>query len=182
MPDLNSQQSANTNARSLLVEWANQQDHWVRMIVSDVLSTRQQASEKKIEEAFAVCLSEKDLSEEPLTPVPKLALDQETQEEGQALRLVSLSRVKHVNRLAPDQEIAFNPSMTLLYGENATGKSGYVRILKSIAAVRSAEDVLPDINSASAPLPPEAELTFSLNGKAQTISWAGETGMRPFTR
>ncbi len=182
MPNPADVTKASTNARTLIVGWANEQDNWVRSIVHEVLATRQEASEEALDEAFATCLSEKDLSDKPLTPTPALSLDQESQEKSQSLRLVSLKGVKNVNRLATDQEITFNPSMTVLYGENATGKSGYVRILKKVAAVRSAEEVLPDIHATSTPKPPQAALTFTLNGEAETVTWNGQAGVRPFTR
>ena len=35
--------------------------------------------------------------------------------------------------------------LTVLLGENASGKTGYVRVLKSIAAVRGSEPVLSNV-------------------------------------
>jgi hypothetical protein len=47
------------------------------------------------------------------------------------------------------QEIAFNDRMTVVYGENASGKTEYARVLKQAAGVRSAARVLPDVYTSS---------------------------------
>lgn len=51
-----------TTAREVLVTWANHEEHWVRSLVREVLTTRQPASDEALDEAYATCLSEKDLS------------------------------------------------------------------------------------------------------------------------
>jgi len=90
---------------------------------------------------------------------------------------------ENVNALAPDQEIEFNPRMTVLFGENASGKTGNVRILKAVAAVRIAEPILPDIRSASAVSTPRAVLGFRLGAEDQPpLDWSGERGLDPLTR
>ncbi|MDP1949424.1 MAG: AAA family ATPase [Nitrospirota bacterium] len=181
MSDQQSTEKQNT-AREILVSWANSQENWVRSIVREVLTTHQPASDETIEEAYRTCLSEKGLSNAPVTVSPKLGLDTEDDETGEALRLTILKKVENVNRLAPGQQISFNDRLTILYGENATGKSGYVRILKRAAAVRSAEDVLPDIHATMTPGPPTAIIEYTLNGIANSVTWMGQTGLRPFTR
>ena len=56
---------------------------------------------------------------------------------------------RNVNRLVDGQEIAFNDRMTVVYGENASGKTEYARVLKQAAGVRSAARVLPDVYTSS---------------------------------
>lgn len=170
------------SARELLVEWANGQENWVRRIAREVLSTRQPPSDEAIDEAYALCLSEKDLIDEPVVAEPILELGAAEDEKGESLRLVALKGVENVNRLAQGQEIQFNQRLTILYGENATGKSGYVRILKRVAAVRSAEPVLADIHATSTPGPPTARLEYALGSDAASAKWMGQAGIRPFTR
>lgn len=171
-----------TNAREVLVAWANEQEHWVRGIVREVLNTRQPAPEDVINQAYQTCLAEKGLSSDSITDSPKLELDSQEEDQGEVLRLRTLKEVENVNRLAPGQVVDFNDRLTILYGENATGKSGYVRILKRAAAVRSAEEILPDIHATTEPGPPSALLEYTLNGTRRAAKWSGESGVRPFTR
>ena len=171
-----------TTAREVLVTWANSQEHWVRSIVREVLATRQPAADDAIDEAYATCLSEKDLSDDAVTESPKLELDSEENDQSEALQLRALKEVQNVNRLASGQTIDFSERLTILYGENATGKSGYVRILKRVAAVRSAEEIILDIHAPTTPSPPSAVLDYTLNGTHECATWTGESGVRPFTR
>jgi recombinational DNA repair ATPase RecF len=51
------------------------------------------------------------------------------------------------------QEIAFKDRMTVVYGENASGKTGCARVLKQAAGARSAARVLPDVYTSSPATP-----------------------------
>ena len=128
------------SARQRLVDWANGQDAWVRAIVREVLATARDLPADGVEGMYALLLAAKQLSRDPPPTVPALLLGTEAAETAEVLRLVRLGDVQGVNALATGQEIRFNARLTLLFGENASGKSGYVRILKKLAAVRSEED------------------------------------------
>ena len=103
-------------------------------------------------------------------------------ETGSIIERLELSRlrdVQNVNRLAADQEIEFNPHLTIVYGENASGKSGYVRILKHLASVRSVEAILPNVNRANRPSTPRAILEFKIGENEDQLEWNGEKGLSP---
>lgn len=142
-------ETAGPDARQLLVDWANAQDHWVRAIVAEVLATRREVVAEALGRAYSLLLAEKELSSEILTPVPALGTNGDTEPGTAALRLTCLSEVRNVNALTPDQTVTFNPRLTVCFGENAAGKTGYVRIFKRLAAVRSAEPILGNIHRVS---------------------------------
>ena len=49
----------------------------------------------------------------------------------ESVSISSIKNVKGVNQLAENQELEFGPDgLTIIYGRNGTGKSGYSRILK----------------------------------------------------
>jgi DNA repair exonuclease SbcCD ATPase subunit len=101
----------------------------------------------------------------------------------QSLVLTRLVHKENVNALTAEQEIDFSPRMTVLFGENASGKTGYVRILKAAAAVRTAELILPDIRAAAPESPPRAILEFRLGSEDRPpLEWRGERGLDPLTR
>jgi len=170
------------DARQLLIDWANDQQHWARSIVRDVLVTRQPLSDQAMDEAYENCLLERDLREGKPPEVPKLSLSGDGDEATERLTIRAIRDVENVNRLASGQEIIFNPRLTVLFGENATGKSGYVRVLKRVAAVRAAEEILPDIGASSPSGPPKATLDFRIGSTDDRLQWSGEAGARPFTR
>ena len=49
--------------------------------------------------------------------------------------------------LAREQTLEFQPAgLTVIYGDNASGKSGYARILKKVCRARAAEKpILPNV-------------------------------------
>jgi hypothetical protein len=60
--------------------------------------------------------------------------------------LLSIHDVSNVNALASNQVLEFAPEgLTVVYGENAAGKSGYSRVLKRACRARDAEEILPNV-------------------------------------
>lgn len=62
------------------------------------------------------------------------------------VQLQVLRDIKGVNALAPDQKLTFADSgLTVIYGNNASGKSGYARLLRKAVAARVQSDVLGNV-------------------------------------
>lgn len=65
-----------------------------------------------------------------------------------AVTLKAIRDVSNVNRLATGETLTFSPTgVTVVYGNNGSGKSGYARLVKSLVHTRHQERVLPDIFS-----------------------------------
>lgn len=90
---------------------------------------------------------------------------------------VSLTSITHhrgVNALAPEQTVTFGPSLTVVYGQNAAGKSGYTRILKRACRSRFAEDILGNVLADGAPLKGQATIRFKIGDSDQAATWSPE--------
>jgi len=87
------------------------------------------------------------------------------------IHLTSLTHRQGVNALGIDQTINFGPNLTVVYGANAAGKSGYTRILKRACRARGAEEILGNVVSGSAPGRPSATIRYSLDGVAKDFAW-----------
>lgn len=76
---------------------------------------------------------------------PELAYPTDRAASAEDLRLVRLSNVERRRSKCPDpgSEIEFCDNLTILYGENGTAKTGYARVLKRLAALRDAEEIVP---------------------------------------
>jgi energy-coupling factor transporter ATP-binding protein EcfA2 len=88
--------------------------------------------------------------------------------------LKSMHGVKNVNRLAPDQTLEFAPDgVTVVYGGNASGKSGYSRVLKKACRARGqVEDILPNVFSTHKPnAVAEAFFDITVDGKDHKEQW-----------
>lgn len=169
------------NGLRLLTDWANEQDHWVRAIASEVIATRKELSDNSVDAGYSMLLAEKGLSQDSPPSIPNISISTAPAEQNDALRVVRIANVTGVNALATDQEISLNPCLTLMFGENAAGKTGYVRILKRIASVRSAQPILGNIRL-SKNEKPGADIAYSLGSLSKTLDWRDEAGVPPFTR
>jgi hypothetical protein len=85
--------------------------------------------------------------------------------------LTSLTHHSGVNALAADQTIDFGQSLTVVYGANAAGKSGYTRILKRACRARGAEEILGNVVAGSAPGRPSATVKYITDGKEHEADW-----------
>ncbi|HHH47911.1 MAG TPA: ATPase [Gammaproteobacteria bacterium] len=93
---------------------------------------------------------------------------------GDTVRLLSVKGLKHVNAIPPGQALRFaKHGLTVVYGDNGAGKSGYTRVLKRACRARDqAERVLPNANLADKDHgTPEAVFEIDHDGKVQEVSW-----------
>lgn len=76
------------------------------------------------------------------------------------LQLQFIKEIENVNALATGQSIPINPNLTIIYGANGTGKSGYVRLLNNAFSSRGDKQILPNVFS-NAPIgEPTCKFTF----------------------
>lgn len=93
--------------------------------------------------------------------------------------LASLGPVQRVDRLAADQpplRFAVN-GITLIYGANASGKSGYCRITKQLCRSLSPSELRGDVYGEEQVDPPAVAVGFRVGGDDQPkrdMTWIGE--------
>ncbi|WP_241178217.1 AAA family ATPase [Mycolicibacterium nivoides] len=165
----------------LLAEWANQNDEWVRFLVAEVISTGRAISDSTIEMAYQLFRQEKSIDRRELPPVGLLSTEARRDEAVPPLLLKKLGNVRGVNALVAGAVIEPHEGLTILYGENGTGKTGYSRIFKALADSRTADAILGNIE-AEAEEDRSATLEYTLGSAAEVLQWTGEQGVSPFTR
>jgi len=166
-------------AKRLLVDWANFQDGWVRTVVGEVLASGISLDATALDVIYAQFLSEKGFGVSEAVAVPAIELGDESAEVQSVLRLVRLEDIKGVNALAPDQKIDFNSRVTVVFGENGAGKTGYTRVLKRAASARSAETIIGNVHDASSTGSPSATLTWAVDDIESSGQWENELGFAP---
>jgi hypothetical protein len=74
-----------------------------------------------------------------------------------------------INDLAPGQTLTFEQNgMAIIYGDNATGKSGYARIFKRACRARHPGKIEPNIYAEQPPPRAAATITYSIGGAPQS--------------
>ncbi|PSM16811.1 hypothetical protein C7T96_18595 [Nitratireductor sp. StC3] len=99
-----------------------------------------------------------------------------------AITLRAIREVENVNALKAGERLTFDKSgLTVVYGDNGSGKSGYARILKKVCRARTppkGDRILPNIYTAK-PGTSKAVIDFSANGQNKSETWAGESAADP---
>jgi len=165
------------SSKSVLEEilvWSESRVGWQRDALRRLLITGD-LEEKDLDELTLICKSAHGLAEKR-KPVP---LEQHhLQKRGSDHKGVAIDALIHhggVNALAKDQKLEFGKGLTIVYGDNAAGKSGYARILKRSCRARGAEDILGNVLETSAPVRPSATIKFTANGSSQEFLWKDQS-------
>lgn len=106
------------------------------------------------------------LAAKPPTPTPLSKAHLASVSSGSPLQIKGIRNVKNVNRLVPAAALPFTPNgMTIVYGRNGSGKSGFVRIFRTACRTRTDNPaklkVLADVYGSSGG-PQEAEIIVDL--------------------
>ncbi len=90
------------------------------------------------------------------------------------IELRAIKNLRNVNAMAENQHLPFGSSgLTVIYGDNGSGKSGYSRVLKRACRARDQiEAIHPNANlPASAAGVAEAVFEIAVNGTVQDLTW-----------
>jgi len=153
-----------------ILDWSNELPKWQRdalrrLFVGVPLTSQDHA------ELLAICKKEHGLAA-PATYSPLLT--SQVGVSGPATDDVALRGVTHhqgVNNLAANQTVTFGSNLTVVCGQNASGKSGYTRILKRACRSRGVEDILGDVLSGQAPAKAKATITYRAGALDKTSDW-----------
>lgn len=135
-----------------LLPWFQELPAWQNEVFRRLLG-KAALTPDDIAELYQVASDELGLNPEPKPPAAKLQMAElpAAAAAGNTTgRLVALHSLQGVNRLAPGHRLEFGPQLTIVYGGNGTGKSGYARVLKDACRCNehAVEPILNDVYSA----------------------------------
>jgi hypothetical protein len=157
--------------QGLIIKWANEQPLWKQRALRFVLGGSTKEDDLKVVADAAVATVDPKHSSD----IPPISSADFTSNVGgiEAFQLVEIRDVAHVNRLVSGETLAFGPKgLTVVYGDNGSGKSGYARLLKRACGGRDQEAILPNVFEAAPGAPAAAK--FSLNvgsGAPVVVDW-----------
>ena len=157
-------------------------DPWQQDALRRVITQEGEIDAAEISELADMALNKEGSSE----PIPITIDDLATAHEftGERVVLTSLHSVKNVNALAEGQSLGFSKDgLTVIYGENGSGKSGYSRILRRVCRARKAPRILPNVygdksDAAKASFTIFTKSKSNPHGQEETVDWQ-EGGERP---
>ncbi|MBA2492420.1 MAG: hypothetical protein H0V34_12210 [Gammaproteobacteria bacterium] len=168
------------NVLKEILEWSQDRPAWQRDALRRLVLNGE-LSDDDIRDLSDICKSAHGLAGQK--DVVSLAADHilDTGAGSGQVILLSIFHHRGVNALAEDQTLRFVPSLTVVYGDNAAGKTGYIRILKSACRARGTEEILGNVVSGSTPHKPVVAIKYKV-GDADAQEWTGRVEDEPISR
>ena len=168
-----------------ILSWSKTLPLWQQDAVRRLFSSPKGLSDTDIMELADLCLKENGLlPDSSKTSKPLVQASISTAQAGERLAIRKLHGLKNVNCIDPQQELEFAENgMTVVYGVNGSGESGYARVIKRACFSRDrGERILPDVKDVTA-VNKIAEATFDIdeNGVGKTYAWQDGSFIGPLS-
>lgn len=158
-----------------ILEWSQGRPMWQRDALRRLVMNGE-LSDEDISSLTEICKSAHGLAEQQETdPLAKEHMPDRAA--GTVpVSLVSIFHHRGVNALAEDQTLNFAPGLTVVYGDNGAGKTGYIRILKSACRARGQEHILGNVVSGTSPIAPVVAIKYKVGTEPEPREWVGTGG------
>ena len=150
-----------------IVAWSKSRPAWQRIVLREV-AVGSPMSPEALRQLVDAMVADESIGD------ADLELGQLTTSTAQAppVSLRSISEPTHVNALSTTTPLTFpERGLTVVYGDNGSGKSGYARLLKRITRSRHNEDVLSDVFRATAVDQPGANIAVDVGNRLVHAIW-----------
>jgi len=168
-----------------VIEWANTLPAWQGDVVRRLLATGEQLiSTQDYSEILALAKADLNLApptENLMAVPPKAGMFSGSPAKTVVVKLLSIDDVRNVNIIKSGQSQPFAESgVTVVYGDNGSGKSGYSRILKLACQARDKDEgVLPNVFATTPTGTPTARLKIKQNNETKDIVWTQGASIDP---
>lgn len=150
-----------------------QSDAIARLFAKQTLST------EDLEDLFALVKTEHGIPDSKSRTVKKLTAQQipAATQSNIHVEVLAMKNLRHVNAIAENQRLAVGAKgLTVIYGDNGSGKSGYSRVLKRACRARDQRELIHSNAKLPAGKSEQAEAVFelSVNGVPQEVNWVND--------
>jgi len=145
-----------------LNSWGKVIADWQNYIISHAVRDGT-LTDDRMNNAYRLFLRNKklDIGDEELPAVPN-SVTGRAAAEGTPLILQAVKSLKNVNAIPDVSHVTFGPQLTVVYGHNGAGKSGFSRVLSCACFSRSTSKIIRNIYDDDAPTSP-ATAQFVIN-------------------
>lgn len=159
------------NIESNLTKWFSERPQWLQIAATRLLQ-KSELTNQDLSELVTLCRQDADGT------LPKVSCSFPSSAFSQSatgtLRLCSISDVEGVNALAPKKPLEFGKgNITIIYGNNGSGKSGYVRLLKHVCGARETEHLHGNVYK-SGSVGQSACISYEQDGIKKNHIWSGQ--------
>lgn len=126
--------------------WAKDFEPWQRFVLATAVR-HGRLTDEQIEQAynlFLSCYSLANASNPPIE-VPSTITGRPASAAPTLIWLKRIDGLRAINALPATAELTFLPTLTVVYGGNGVGKSGFTRILSNVCFSRTQHTILPNV-------------------------------------
>lgn len=156
--------------------WLSQRPKWLQNAASRLVRTTK-LSDKDIQELIELCKMEVDSDRTTKESTTLPLKDIFSKSDTKYLRLVSIGEVKGINALNPRKPLQFGSGqLTIVYGQNGSGKSSYVKLLKHVCGGREPGKLIGNVFQEEAVQKQECTIVYNDGAADHQIKWSSEQG------
>ncbi|HRN46452.1 MAG TPA: AAA family ATPase [Niabella sp.] len=127
-------------------DWVGDLDYWEQVLAIKLL-TKQAIANSDIKLAYKYFLEDNGLAaKKTIQPPIKISSGSPTKGNATDFLLTEINGIKGVNALKDDQSIPISKNISIIYGDNGVGKSGYIRILNNAFLSRGDKSLVRNIH------------------------------------
>lgn len=150
-----------------LITWVHDQPYWIQLAAIKVYA-QEAVSDDLVGELIALLKTKEGQSKENKIDLSGI-LKGPSSAVGD-IRILSIGDITGIDALAPRSPLPFSPELSVIYGHNGSGKSGYARILKKMCGKPNAADLLPNVFETT-PQSRQCTIVAQLDGADKTFVW-----------
>ncbi|GLO64433.1 AAA family ATPase [Oceanobacillus kimchii] len=152
-----------------LEDWLSQRTLWIQHATNKILLGN--VTEKEIEELMTICKEEiKDEGNMTIEPLKIQKGQISSGEENINLTVGSLSDIKGVNALTPRNPLKIGENLNIIYGQNGSGKSSYVRLFKHFCDSKNIRPLYGNVYEEKTEQ--SCKIKYNINGENREINWS----------
>ena len=159
-----------------ILNWSVGRPHWQRDELRRILE-KGNLAEADLRELERICRVSHQVDTSNSTAiqcVPLAQLHLPLPGAAESVSLVSVGDFKNVNRLPPGQIMPLGAEigLTVIYGENGAGKSGYARVIKKACRARGVQPIIrPNVFASANAAKASADIVFKAGGAEVPVKW-----------
>jgi energy-coupling factor transporter ATP-binding protein EcfA2 len=163
-----------------ILKWTESLPLWQRDACRRLLQKGSRLDEADHAELYALLKKDNGIADDnTFQPIPltKQHLPSELSP-GESVTLVALKELQNVNQIPSDRTLTFSEAgITVIYGGNGSGKSGYARVMKKACRSRDQTELVhPNAHDLSAAKKvPTAKFDIKIMGTSHEVAWSRDT-------
>ena len=155
------------NVNKEIMAWVHAQPHWVQYATTKVYG-QAVVTDALIDELMALLKTKEGQSKD--TKIDLAPIFNITSGGANDIRILSIGEIDGIDALAPRKPLPFAPKLSVVYGSNGSGKSGYARILKKLCGKSNATELQPNVYKSASPKR-QCTVVASVDGTEKSFVW-----------